>query len=141
MLNRKCSVILPLLANHKIFLACEIMTDELPIYHQVLYDQQAMQKCAHAFLNGEGSNPSGRICLLMSPIVQVVLRQTITKLTDPESQNEQEMKMIVLLKHLLQLLNLAQCNIWDMCVFLQPNEIVLDLSSILIHRKVFTTSC
>ena len=78
------------------------------------------------------------ICLLKSPIVQVVLRQTIAKLTNPESQNEQEMKTIILLKQLLQLLELAQCHIWNMCAFLQPNEIVVDLSSTLIHRKVCT---
>ena len=48
------------LANQKIYLESEKMTDELPIYHQVLYDQQAIQKCAQAFLNGEGSNPSGK---------------------------------------------------------------------------------
>ena len=61
MLYENCLVVQESLAYHQSTLLGEKMNTEVPIYYQVLYDKQAMEKCAHAFRNREGSNPSGSL--------------------------------------------------------------------------------
>lgn len=94
-------------------------------FDAVLSDESVMKKCADSFLQGVGSNPSGIVSVERLGIVQVTLRWAISKLRELKSRDgDCSSTAISTLKPLIRLLEMAQCDIWDMCKFLQASEIV-----------------